>query len=158
MENETRTVRNYRHAARRSLTGAREALALRSNETREVYHLLNGAIEGVIRGEVGLSQESQVERLNKAHTTLQENLADLPAKVEAAKASVTALLEEWENSIKSKAEEALATLAEAATFAEERDFEAWQAQKAERKSSYAYSYSEGEDDEETYDGEDDDDE
>ena len=128
--NETRTtVQAYRHAARRDLTNAREQLALRTEATHEVYLLLNGQIEEVIRGVVGLSQEEQVSRLQDAHAKVQAGLEALPEKVAEARESIIDQMDGWEDSITAKANEALATLAEAVTFAAERDFEAHQSRK-----------------------------
>lgn len=148
MTNETRTVQNYRHDARRTLYGAREKLALRTPETQEVYRLINGAVEGIIRGRVGLTQEQQVEHLNRAAETLRENLESLPEKVDAAKESVTALIEDWENSIKAEAQNAIDTLDEAAAYAADRDFEAHQQAKGR------YSDEDGDEDEDEDDDED----
>lgn len=145
---ETRTVQQYRHAARRSLTEARERLALRTDETKTVYNLLNGTIEGVIRGVVGLSQEEQVERLSEAKARAEENLQSLPEAVEAAKAAIIAQVDAWGDSITEKAQEAIATLDEAANFAAERDFTAHQQRKGRNT-----SYDESEDEEgEDYEG------
>lgn len=146
MENETRTVQKYRHAARKSLTEARERLALRTDETYEVYRLLNGQISDVLQGVAGLSQETQVERLNTAKEKVEAGLTDLPAKVAAAKDSVLALIEDWEQSITEKAQEAITTLEEAATYAAERDFEAHQQAKQERKYAPAMDYDESDED------------
>lgn len=157
MENtatETKTVQKYRHEAKRSLVTARERLALRSDETREVYNLLNGTIEGVIRGRSGVSQEEQVERLTEARDRLVANLESLPEKVEAAKASVLAQIEGWEASITEEANKAVATLTEAAQFAAERDFDAHQQRK--HRAQYGYSDegdTEPDDGEDTYDEE-----
>lgn len=131
--NETRTVQQYRHDARRQLKAGREALALRTDETREVYNLLNGAIESVIAGRPGFSQEEQVERLDLALTTLQENLSSLPEKVAQAREAVLAQIDGWESSITEQANAAVSTLAEARDFARDRDFDAWQEQKRQRR-------------------------
>lgn len=129
MENETRTVQKYRHAARRSLTEARETLSVRTPETKEVYLLLNGQIEEIIRGRTGLSQEAQVEHLSNALAKVEEGIEVLPEKIAAAKASVIAIVESWEETILAKAREAADTLTEAKEFAANRDFAAWQEQK-----------------------------
>ena len=126
---ETRTVQSYRHSARRSLKQAQEAISLRTSETKEVYTLVNGMIEEVIRGRTGLSQDEQVSRLSEAHDALVTNMETLPDKIAAAKEAVIAILDGWETTILAKAQEATDTLAEARDFAAERDFDAWQAQK-----------------------------
>ncbi len=152
-QNEIQTVQQYRHAARRQLKQGREALSLRTDETREVYELLNGMIEQTIAGQVGLSQDQQVERLDTALTRLKENQASLPERVAAAREAILAQVDGWENSITEQANGAVATLTEARDFARERDFDAWQAAKAERRgtpyvgaqSSDAYDETEADD-------------
>ena len=149
---ETRTVQDYRHDARRSLKQAQEALALRTDGTREVYQMVNGMIETVLVGRPGYSQEEQVERLTKAHDTLTENMLALPEAIESAKASVLAQIEAWETDILAKAQAAVDTLAEAKTFAAERDFEAWQEAKARRRGMSSYSeYTEADDEDDDED-------
>ncbi len=154
MENETRTVQKYRHAARRSLTEARETLSVRTPETKEVYLLLNGQIEEIIRGRTGLSQEQQVEHLSNALAKVEEGMEVLPEKIEAAKASVLAIVETWEETILAKAREAAETLTEAKEFAANRDFAAWQAQKGRPSSSTYTETSEDDYEDEEYNEED----
>ncbi len=158
---ETRTVQNFRHDARRSLKQAQESITLRTDGTREVYVLVNGMIERTIAGRTGLTQDEQVESLTKAHDTLTENMAVLPEKIAEAKASVLAQVEAWETTILAKAQSAVDTLAEARDFAAERDFDAWQEEKRNRRSR-GYSNPSGmssddlDDDPEPEDAEDDD--
>ncbi len=128
------TVQKFRHAARASLVKARSHLgSFRTAETKAVYNLLNGTIEEIIRGRQGLTQEEQVEHLGRAEAKVNANLDGLPEAVEAAKASVMALLEGWETEIVAQANEARDILAEAKAFAAERDFEAHQEAKRSRR-------------------------
>lgn len=132
---ETRTVQKYRHAARAVLTQARETLAVRTDATREVYRLLNGTIEEVIRGVTGLSQDEQVARLNEAKAKAEENRAKIAEAVAAAKAEVLAQVEAWD--FDSALAETIATLEEAAEFAASRDFASHQ--EAKHAGRYGYS-------------------
>lgn len=131
---ETRTVQNYRHAARRVLTQARESLALRTDATHEVYRLLNGSIEKILAGRPGLTQEQQVEFLENAKAKVAENREALAEAVERAKQEVIAQVEAWD--FDTALVEALSTLDEAREFAATRDFDAWQAQK--RRTRYGF--------------------
>lgn len=149
---ETRTVQNYRHAARRTLTQARESLAVRTDATGEVYRLLNGTIESIIKGQPGFSQEEQVRRLGEAAETAAANREALAEAVERAKAEVLAQVEAWD--FDAALAEAISTLEEAKEFAATRDFDAWQEQKRNRRGGYSSYDESAEDDEE--EGEDED--
>lgn len=133
---ETRTVQEYRHEARRVLTQAREALALRTDATAEVYRLLNGSIESILAGRQGLSQEEQVAHLDEAKTTVEANREQIAAAVEAAREQVIAQVKAWD--FDGALAGALGVLSEAREFAATRDFEAHQERKRSR--SYGESY------------------
>lgn len=148
MENETRTVQSYRHAARASLTEARESLSLRTPETKEVYHLLNGHISSVLAGRVGFTKDEQVAHLAEAQEKVEAGMASLTEKIAAAKASILEQVEGWEQNIRAKAQEAADTLAEAKEYAATRDFDAHQASKGRGTSHVEYDeYDEEEGDE-----------
>lgn len=132
---ETRTVQNYRHEARRVLTQARERLALRTESTQVIYHLLNGSIETVLAGRQGLSQEEQVAALDAAKEQVAANRAEIGVAVEAAKAEIIAQIEAWDFTEALTAVEDV--LMEAREFAATRDFEAHQTAKyGSRTTSY----------------------
>lgn len=141
------TVQQYRHAAKRSLKTAQEAISLRNGNTREVYKLVNGMVEQTIAGRQGLSQDEQVETLGQAVETLNENMALLPEKIAEAKAAVLAQIEAWEVTVTAKAQEAVDTLTEARDFAANRDFEAWQEQKRQKREGGYHGYTEHDEDE-----------
>lgn len=145
-ENETRTVQQYRHAARRSLTEARESLSLRTDETREIYHLLNGSISEILRGRTGLSQEAQVQHLTEAEEKVNANAAQISEKIAAARESVLVALDSWEGTINAKVAETVATLTEAKEFAASRDFEAHQSAKRRGYHASEYASEVGDDD------------
>lgn len=138
---ETRTVQAYRHDARDVLTAARESLSVRdvtrNEHTKRVYDLLNGSISSILQGKVGLSQEAQVEHLDRALTTTTENREQVAEAVAAAKAEilakVTEALEGWDEKIIGEADKAIAILTEAKEFAATRDFDQWQKDKARRR-------------------------
>lgn len=155
------TVRQYRHAAVNVLKEARAVLnngAIRTEESREVYLDLNGSIESILRGETGVTQEQQVERLTSARDKVEENLQTLPAKIEAAKVAGEVAIEKFRAAEKKRVEETIAqakealtkfdgiaevaqgavsVLTEAAQFAAERDFDAHQeAKRAARNRPY----------------------
>lgn len=145
-----KTVRDYRHAAKAALARGREALALRNDLTKEVYLLINGAIEEILRGRQGLSQEEQVEHLDSALTKVADAKAALPEKIAAAKAAVLAQTESWEIDITAEAEAAFSILRAGKEFAANRDFAAHQATKHQSvytpdDSDYASAEDESED-------------
>lgn len=139
---ETRTVQQFRHAARRVLTQARETLAVRTDATGDVYRLLNGSIESIIAGRPGYSQEEQVERLDAARQQVEQNREALAEAVERAKAEVIAQVEAWD--FDTALTEALNTLTEAREFAATRDFDAHQEAKRSRR---GYGDEDGDDEE-----------
>lgn len=128
---ETRTVQTYRHEARRVLTQAREALALRTPATQEVYELLNGPIENILRGQTGVSQEQQVARLAEARDLAEQNREQIAEAVARAQEEVIAAVEAWD--FEAALAEAASILAEARDFAAERDFKAHQTEKYARR-------------------------
>lgn len=128
---ETRTVQQYRHAARRVLTQARETLAVRTEATAEVYRLLNGSIEEILRGREGLSQAEQVEYLDNARATVEANRAELTEAIEQAKAEAIAMVQSWD--FDAALAEALSILSDAREYAATRDFDAHQQVKRQRQ-------------------------
>lgn len=157
-EAQVQTVQKFRHEAKDALVAGRSKVLdglARTQESQVVYKMLNGAIENIIAGREGLTQEQQVENLNSAREKVGESLAGLPdavaaavtAGAEAAQAKV-ARLEERLAAAKAAASgdsaglveaaveaasKARSILDEAATFAQERDFDAWQEEKAARR-------------------------
>lgn len=126
---EIRTVRTYRHEARRALTEARSRLKFRTDATGEIYNRLNGAIEDLLRGRQGLSQEAQVTYLNRANEKVNKGLSEIPTLIEQAREELVAQIDAALAAIQEDAGRATEILTEAATFAAERDFAAHQERK-----------------------------
>ena len=123
------TVREYRHKAKSALVDARASLSLRSDATKEVYTLLNGTIETIIKGVPGLSQDQQVERLYDARQQVLENREQVVALAEAARDAVIEQVQAWPEQFAAALDSAGEVLAEAEEFAETRDFKAHMSKK-----------------------------
>jgi hypothetical protein len=133
------TVQGYRHEAKRGLSKARETLSFRTEETKEVYSMINGTISSILAGRQGFTQEQQVEHLDNALAKVKEAQENLPEKIAAARESVIAALDNMETRILSEVATAAEVLTEAREFAATRDFAAHQERKQRNKYGSGYS-------------------
>lgn len=131
-------VRAYRHAATGALSRGREALALRTDKTGEIYHMINGTISEILRGRSGFGVEEQVAHLDDALAKVAEAKETLPAKIAEAKASILEAVEAWEETIMAEVQAAHSVLREGKEYAATRDFEAHQARKHSRGGYHAF--------------------
>lgn len=130
------TVREFRHAAKSVLVEARALLKFRSDDTKEVYTLLNGVIENIVKGVQGLSQEQQVERLYDATEQAKENREKVVAAAEAARDAIIEQAQALPERAVAALDSAIETLEAGREFAENRDFKAHQSKKRRSRGTY----------------------
>ena len=136
------SVQEGRHAVRDLLSKAHKENT--SDAEGRAVDVLTKEARSLLKGQVGLSQEQQVERLTRVGSLISSaiTLATLPAVVEALEAAAAALNEA------SDANEDVKSLAA------NRDFDAWQEEKRAKREAESASYSDYDEDD-SYDEDDD---